>query len=191
MKTRPMLRLLPVLSVFLLSACEVLSPPSEDPVLIKLEELDRRLQAIERVMENQSLVQLTQQVDALDLSSSQELKASVKGLVDEISAIEGRIYQVNNQSRQDPLNFPIMLNDKLAGLIRTVESAEARPTDQTRAVFANLSARVDDELRKLRSVLDEELPRVNERLEAAGLAPIERRALVVEEEVAADMSQTD
>ena len=42
----------------------MLTPPAEDPVLIKLEELDQRLQAIERVMENQSLVQLTQQVDA-------------------------------------------------------------------------------------------------------------------------------
>lgn len=48
------------------SGCSVLTPPSEDPVLIKLEELDQRLQAIERVMENQSLVQLTQQVDALE-----------------------------------------------------------------------------------------------------------------------------
>lgn len=44
----------------------MLTPPSEDPVLIKLGELDQRLQAIERVMENQSLVQLTQQVDALE-----------------------------------------------------------------------------------------------------------------------------
>lgn len=44
----------------------MLTPPSEDPVMIKLEELDQRLQAIERVMENQSLVQLTQQVDALE-----------------------------------------------------------------------------------------------------------------------------
>ena len=66
MKTRPMLRLLPVSSAFLLGACAVLTPPEEDPVLIKLEELDQRLQAIERVMENQSLVQLTQQVDALE-----------------------------------------------------------------------------------------------------------------------------
>ena len=47
----------------------MLTPPSEDPVLIKLEELDQRLQAIERVMENQSLVQLTQQVDALERRS--------------------------------------------------------------------------------------------------------------------------
>ncbi|MGI9201522.1 MAG: tol-pal system protein YbgF [Woeseiaceae bacterium] len=66
MRNMPVMRLLLVLPVILSSACSVLTPPAEDPVLIKLEELDQRLQAIERVMENQSLVQLTQQVDALE-----------------------------------------------------------------------------------------------------------------------------
>jgi len=66
MKKMPAMRLLLVLPAILLSACSMLTPPAEDPVLIKLEELDQRLQAIERVMENQSLVQLTQQVDALE-----------------------------------------------------------------------------------------------------------------------------
>lgn len=45
--------------------CE-LTPPSEDPVLIKLTELERRLESIERVMQNQSLVNLTQQVSATE-----------------------------------------------------------------------------------------------------------------------------
>lgn len=41
-----------------------LMPATEDPVLIKLTELERRLQSIERVVQNQSLVNLTQQVSA-------------------------------------------------------------------------------------------------------------------------------
>ena len=45
--------------------CE-LTPASEDPVLIKLTELERRLESIERVMQNQSLVNLTQQVSAAE-----------------------------------------------------------------------------------------------------------------------------
>ncbi|MDX1508778.1 MAG: YbgF trimerization domain-containing protein, partial [Woeseiaceae bacterium] len=57
--------LLLTLPATLLAGC-MLTPPSEDPVLIKLDELDRRLQAIERVVENQSLVQLNQQVAALE-----------------------------------------------------------------------------------------------------------------------------
>ncbi len=49
-----------------LSGCSTLMPPDEDPVLLKLNELERRLQTIERIVENQSLVQLTQQVDSLE-----------------------------------------------------------------------------------------------------------------------------
>jgi tol-pal system protein YbgF len=43
-----------------------MTAPADDPVLLQLDELDQRLQAIERVLENQSLVQLTQQVDTLE-----------------------------------------------------------------------------------------------------------------------------
>ncbi len=57
---------LAVLPVLALGACSVLTPPSEDPVLIKLLELEGRLQAIERVIQNQSLVNLSQQVAALE-----------------------------------------------------------------------------------------------------------------------------
>ena len=50
-----------VLAPFILMAgCSVMTPPSADPALIKLTELEQRLAAIERVMENQSLVNMTQ-----------------------------------------------------------------------------------------------------------------------------------
>lgn len=57
--------------VILMAGCSVLTPPSEDPVLIQLAELDQRLAAIERVMQNQSLVTLTQQVSALERQSAE------------------------------------------------------------------------------------------------------------------------
>ena len=46
-------------------------PPSEDPVLVKLNELEQRLESIERIVDNQSLVQLTQQVSALERRADQ------------------------------------------------------------------------------------------------------------------------
>jgi len=66
MTIKPTLRLLLVAPAIFVVGCSALNPPAEDPVLIKLEELDQRLQAIERVMQNQSLVNLAQQVDALE-----------------------------------------------------------------------------------------------------------------------------
>jgi tol-pal system protein YbgF len=49
----------------LLAGC-ALTQPKEDPVLTKLNELDRRLSSVERVIQNQSLVELTQEVAALE-----------------------------------------------------------------------------------------------------------------------------
>ena len=40
-------------------------PPEEDPVLIKLSQIERRLERVERVVQNDSLVQLVARVDAL------------------------------------------------------------------------------------------------------------------------------
>jgi len=57
--------LLIVVSILVFSGCAV-TPPDEDPVLIKLTELERRLQNIERVVQNQSLVNLTQQVSSVE-----------------------------------------------------------------------------------------------------------------------------
>src|SRR5210317_1323794 len=59
--------LLLLAAAFLLSGCELMQqPPGEDPVLVKLNELERRMEAIERVVQNQSLVNLTQQVSSME-----------------------------------------------------------------------------------------------------------------------------
>ncbi len=61
-----------------LSAC-VSTPPEEDPVLLKLAEIDRRLAALERVVQNDSLVNLVGSVDRLQ----QDLDG-VRGTVEEL-----------------------------------------------------------------------------------------------------------
>jgi tol-pal system protein YbgF len=45
-------------------------PPEEDPVLIKLNEIERRLERVERVVQNDSLVQLVARVDSLQQDTS-------------------------------------------------------------------------------------------------------------------------
>jgi len=52
-----------VASALLVAGCT--TPPEEDPVLIKLDELDRRVGSIERVMRNESLLQLAGELEAL------------------------------------------------------------------------------------------------------------------------------
>ncbi len=57
--------ILPLIAVLGLGGCELMQP-TEDPVLIKLEELEKRLESIERVVQNKSLTSMTQQVSAVE-----------------------------------------------------------------------------------------------------------------------------
>ena len=103
------------------------------------------------------------------------IRRAAEQLEQKLAAIEARIYQVKNRSRQDPLNYPIMLNNKLAALASVVEASEAAPTEQSYAVFADLSQRLDRELAELDRVLGTELPAFNQMLAKANLPAIERK----------------
>jgi hypothetical protein len=79
---------------------------------------------------------------------------------DKLSAVESEIYQVKNQSSQDPLNFPIKLNNKIAALQGVIESADARPTDQSREVFKMLSDKLDVQVAKMDTIIKTDLPKL-------------------------------
>ena len=86
----------------------------------------------------------------------------------QLSAVEEELYQVRNRSGQDPLNYPIKLNNKIAALTGHVASAEGPPTEQSKQVFALLDKDLDAHLATLKRTMDTMLPQVNARLRAAG-----------------------
>jgi len=59
-----------LVAVLGLSACETM-PPEEDPVQIKLNDVDTRLGRVESVVNNQSLLELSRRIDALEVQSRQ------------------------------------------------------------------------------------------------------------------------
>ncbi|MGH8253257.1 MAG: tol-pal system protein YbgF [Steroidobacteraceae bacterium] len=66
--------LLPACCVLLLAACA--SNPADDPVQVKLNDLDTRLGGVERVVSNQSLVDMSRRIDALE-AQLRELRGGV------------------------------------------------------------------------------------------------------------------
>jgi hypothetical protein len=91
---------------------------------------------------------------------NEEAKANKKGLskasasfIAAIAQIEENLYQVRNQSSQDPLNFPIKLNNKLASLMRVVESGDYKPTVGSYKVFDELKAELAIEINQLNKIL--------------------------------------
>jgi len=106
-----------------------------------------------------------------------QLRALSVPFVAEMNVIEDSIYQTRNRSGQDPLNYPIRLNNKIAALAGVAGSAEARPTDQTVETFTYLSKQLDAELARLRRTLDSSLPRINSVLRANNQPEIVPRAI--------------
>ena len=104
------------------------------------------------------------------------LPAAVAGLIARLSAVEAELYQVKNRSSQDPLNYPIKLNNKLAALLGVIEGGDAAPTEGARLVFADLSAKLATQMGALDAALAD-LPAANAALKAAGLKPLEKKAL--------------
>ncbi len=109
-------------------------------------------------------------------SSEPAVKTAATSFADRLTEIEGEIYQHRNQSSQDPLNYPIRLNNKLAALQGVVEGGDARPTDQSYQVFKELSGRLDKQLARLEAFVRSELPAFNKVLSDHKLEPIKDEA---------------
>ena len=103
------------------------------------------------------------------------LKTAGNALAAKLTAVEGEIYQYRNRSSQDPLNYPIRLNNKLAALQGIVESGDYRPTDQSYAVFKDLRGRLAKELARLDALAAGELQALNRLLQEKGLDPVKDR----------------
>jgi len=96
-----------------------------------------------------------------DQPSGKAIADAAKSLKTKLTAVEEELYQTKNRSSQDPLNYPIRLNNKLAALTGVAGSADAAPTDQTYVVFDDLVRKIDAQLKKLEETMRVDLPAFN------------------------------
>ncbi len=76
---------LALLAVLPLAGCS-LTPAEPDPVQVKLDDVDRRVGQVERVVNNQSLIELTQRLDALQ-NEVRQLRGQVEELENSNTAL--------------------------------------------------------------------------------------------------------
>jgi hypothetical protein len=107
--------------------------------------------------------------DRLKNTSDAALKASLDAFRAKLSAIEEEVYQVQNRSGQDPLNFPIKLNNKIAALASSVQHGDGKPTTASYEVFKLLNEKLVEQQNKLDSLLKSDLPPVNTMLTSHSL----------------------
>ena len=116
--------------------------------------------------------------DRLEETDNDEIEAQAVVVKDNLGAVEAEIYQVKNQSNQDPLNYPIKINNKLAALLGLVEGSESRPTDQSYMVFRRLADLLDQQMKQMGIVILRDVGRLDELLVREGLEPIQEGRLV-------------
>jgi hypothetical protein len=114
----------------------------------------------------------TQGKERAEKAKFAKLTTAVETFSTTLTGIEGEIYQYRNQSNQDPLNYPIKLNNKIAALQGIVESADGRPTASSIDVFKELSARLDAQIAKLDAAVKTDLPALNKLVVSRKLTPI-------------------
>jgi photosystem II stability/assembly factor-like uncharacterized protein len=89
-----------------------------------------------------------------------------------ITAIEEALYQTKNRSGQDPLNFPIRLNNKLANLVGQVSTGDFRPTDQAYAFKKEITSQIDEQLNLFKQVQSQDVPALNKLVKDKGVDAI-------------------
>ena len=122
--------------------------------------VDKAHQSIKKIRK------ITSQLDAF--TKQYKENSTTKALVEKagemkkgFEEIEKALYQTQNRSGQDPLNFPIRLTNKLAHLNRLVSIDDFPPTDQDIAVKNELTTKINAELKVFDSMVDKEIEEFN------------------------------
>ena len=100
--------------------------------------------------------------DVIQKAEADTIKNMGKSILNEMKVIEEALYQTKNRSRQDPLNYPIRLNNKLGHLNSLVGMGDFRPTESAIEFSKEVTARIDKHLNALNKILDEKVTAFNE-----------------------------
>ena len=124
------------------------------------ETIDKAHKAIKKIRGvNQKLTEF--QTNFKENEAAKELRASAKELTKKLSDVEKTLYQTQNRSNQDPLNFPIRLTNKLGHINNLVMRNDFPPTAQDMAVRDELTQAIDEQLTIYTTLMKKDIPAFN------------------------------
>ena len=145
------------------------------------EQFDFLIEIRDKVTEiNRAIIRLRDikgQLDTLtskvkDHENGERIIQAARRLRTKLTSVEDVLIQSKSKSGQDPLNYPILLDNKIAALASVAASGDSRPTEQSYEVFKDLSAQADEQLVRLKSVIEKDLPDFNEEVKKAKIPAI-------------------
>ena len=99
----------------------------------------------------------------------EELKTLIAEFGEKLSEVENNIHMTKNQSRQDPLNYGIRINNRLAFLLADSQRGDYRPTDQSKEFFEVVKAELAKELSALNALESQYLSAINDKVKSLGI----------------------
>ena len=112
--------------------------------IIDIRELKKQLQAYKTLSSDQK--DIVSEIDRIDSL---------------LTNVETDLYQTKNQSRQDPLNFPIKLTNKLAHLNSLTGMGDYPPTSQALVLKEELKNEIMTRLDTYNTILNDDVPQLN------------------------------
>ncbi len=107
-----------------------------------------------------------------ETKSAEEVVKLTNELDAEMGVIENNIHMTKNQSYQDPLNFGIRINNRIAFLMADQQRGDYPPTDQAVEFRDEVFKELDKELLNLNSLLNEKITAINQKLSQLGIKMI-------------------
>ena len=89
------------------------------------------------------------------------LKDMISDFESKLEVIENNIHMTKNQSRQDPLNYGIRINNRLAFLMTDSQRGDYPPTDQAAQFFVEVTKELDKEITALNQLMGEYIAKIN------------------------------
>ncbi len=118
---------------------------------------------------NSAIVEIRAVKKDLDyLKGKPELKKDLKDMIEEFESkldiVENNIHMTKNQSRQDPLNYGIRINNRLAFLMSDSQRGDYPPTDQAEQFFVEVTKELDNEINSLNQLIDQNVAKINDQV---------------------------
>jgi photosystem II stability/assembly factor-like uncharacterized protein len=113
----------------------------------------------DKLTETHQTIKLIRQYRS-EMDSLETKPENLEAILTEMDEIEKTLYQTQNKSGQDPLNYPIRLNNKLAHLSSVVGNGDYKPTDQAEEVKVELVTKIDEQLVRFKKLEQTQISKI-------------------------------
>lgn len=101
-----------------------------------------------------------------------EVKQQIDTVNKQITSVEEALHQTKAKSGQDVLNYPIRLDDKLSSIYNAASAGQSGLTQQSKDAYVELLPQIDEQLNKLKKIMDDDVVKLNRMIHEKSLPVI-------------------